>query len=243
VVLNVVVERIGGHPNAPGALTASWPARANAIFVVGAGTAAFSILVPIAYFLMLAPFVLLASKRAGISLSAIAAAALAVTVGASVAGFGNSHLEFLSVAFVGLAAGAVDFSRIATMLGRPGWLVAGYLLYVAAITVWNVRFPLQVVGVCLSVALIYVVGVKFGTRGVLQRVVVELGKYSLFCYITQIAVLQLLRRGMSGASLAGAELVIPFVIGLILTIVAVQLMVSLRARSMIADSLYRTVFA
>lgn len=244
IVLNVLVDRAaGGHANGLGPLTPSWTARANAIFIVGEGAAAFSILVPIAYFLMLAPFVLLASKRTGMSLSAIAATALAVTIGASVAGFSNSHLEFLSVALVGLAAGAVGFSRIDAMLRRPVWLVFGYLLYLAAITIWNVRFPLQVIGVCLSVALLYLIGVKWESGGVVQRHVVELGKYSLFAYITQIAALQLLRRGLRGADLVGAQLLVPFAVCLIVTVVAVRLMTEARSRSTVADSVYRTIFA
>jgi peptidoglycan/LPS O-acetylase OafA/YrhL len=121
--------------------------------------------------------------------------------------------------------------------------VFGYLLYVAAITIWNVRFPLQVVGVCLSVMLIYTIGARWGTHGLPQRCVVELGKYSLFSYVTQIAALQLLRRGLRGADLTGAELLVPFALALAATILAVQLVVTVRARSAVADSLYRTVFA
>src|SRR4029079_16187616 len=102
----------------------------------------------------------------------------------------NSHLEFLSVALVGLAAGAADFRRIDTMLRRPVWLLLGYALYLSAITIWKVRFPLQVIGVCLSVALLYVIGVKWGTEGASQRIVVELGKYSLICYIQYTEVMQ-----------------------------------------------------
>lgn len=243
VVLNVLGEIVLGGRQGGAAPSTSWPARAQAIFVTGDSGAAFNILVPIGYFLLLAPWGFLVSRRTGISLPAMAGAALVMTIGASLAGFANSHLELLSVALVGLAAGATEFRRIDTVLRRPGLLLFGYLLYLAAITVWNVLFALQVIGVCLSVLLIYIIGVKWGTQGRLQRCVVDLGKYSLFSYIAQIAALQLLRRGLRGADLTGAALMIPFALGLIVTIVAVQLMVTLRARSQAADSLYRTVFA
>jgi peptidoglycan/LPS O-acetylase OafA/YrhL len=243
-VLNLLAESVlGAHQKGIGPLATSWSARAYAIFVTGDRGAAFNILVPIGYFLLLAPGVLVLSKRTGVSLSAIAAVVLLVTIGASAEGFSNFNLEMFSVALVGLAAGATEFSRIETVLRRPLLLLVGYVLYLAAITVWNVRFPLQVIGVCLSVLLIYVIGVKSGADGLLQRCIVELGKYSLFSYITQIAALQLLRRGMRGADLAGAELIVPFAVGVVVTMVAVQIMVTVRARSTLADSLYRTVFA
>src|SRR4030095_3840724 len=51
------------------------PVSWQAIFVTGDGGAAFSILVPIGYFLILAPAVLALSKRARVPLAAFAASA------------------------------------------------------------------------------------------------------------------------------------------------------------------------
>jgi fucose 4-O-acetylase-like acetyltransferase len=219
------------------------PASWAAIFVSGDGRAAFSILVPIGYFLILAPAVLALSKRASVPLAAFAAAAVCATVGLSFANAGNAHLEMLSMALVGLAAGTVDISRIDAVVRRPAPLVLAYGVYVAAITVFNAPFALQLVGVSLSVLLLYMLGRRWQSPAGLHRSVVQLGKYSLFAYVAQIAVLQVLRRGLRGQELAGAELAIPFVAALLMTVLAVQVMALVRQRSTIADSIYRAVFA
>lgn len=46
----------------------------------------------------------------------------------------------------------------------------------------SVEFPLQVIGGCVSVALIYMIGVKWGTEGAFQRCVVQLGKSPSFLH-------------------------------------------------------------
>lgn len=218
---------------------ASW----EAILVTGNGSAAFSILVPIGYFLILAPGVLALSRRAGVPLAAFAGAAVCATIGLSLANADNGHLEMLSIALVGLAAGTADISRIDTVVRRPAPLVLAYGMYVAAITVFNVPFVFQVIGVSLSVLLLYAIGRAWRSPAGLHRSVVELGKYSLFAYVAQIAALQVLRRGLHGRELAGPELAIPFVVGLLMTVLAVQAMALVRQRSTIADSIYRAVFA
>ena len=45
-----------------------------------------------------------------------------------------------------------------------------YLCYTIAITVWNVPFPLLIVGVCLSLMVIYVVGISGGKSRVIRNV-------------------------------------------------------------------------
>jgi hypothetical protein len=215
----------------------------EAIFVTGDGGAAFGILVPIGYFLILAPAALALSKRAGLSLAVIAAIPVCATIGLSLADVFNGHLEMLAIALVGLAAGTADISRIDALGRRPAPLLAAYSLYLAAIAVFDAIFALQVIGVSLSLLVLYAVGRAWQSPAPVHRAVVELGKYSLFAYVAQIAVLQVLRRGLRGHDLTGAELALPFIVALLATVVAVQLMALVRHRSTIADSMYRAVFA
>ena len=108
---------------------------------------------------------------------------------------------------------------------------------------FNVPFALQVVGVSLSVLLLYAIGSAWRSSTGLHRSVVQLGNYSLFAYVAQIAALQILRWGLRGHELTGAELAIPFVVALAITVLAVQAIALVRQRSTMADSLYRAVFA
>jgi hypothetical protein len=134
-------------------------------------------------------------------------------------------------------------TRIDDAVRRPAALMIAYGLYLAAITVFNVPFALQVIGVPLSVLLLYAIGRAWRSPVTPYRWVVELGKYSLFAYVAQIAALQLLRRSLRGHELSGAELAIPFVVALLATGLAVQIVAIVRQRSTLADSLYRAVFA
>jgi hypothetical protein len=237
-VLNLIVG-VAVQGRAGGTETASW----ETILLTGNGRTAFSILVPIGYFLILAPAVLALSRRAGVSLAFFAAVTVGATIALSYADAANAHLEMLSMAFVGLAAGTVEISRIDAVVQRPALLVMAYGVYVTAITVFNVPFALQVVGVSLSVLLLYAIGSTWRVPAGVHRSVVQLGNYSLFAYVAQIAALQVLRRGLRGHDLSGAELALPFVVALLVTILAVQAVALVRQRSTMVDSLYRAVFA
>jgi peptidoglycan/LPS O-acetylase OafA/YrhL len=221
----------------------SFFADAYAIYVTGNGRAAFDVLVPIAYFLMLSPFILRASKAFRFPLPAAGAAAIACALAAYAAGVRSLNLELLAIAMLGLGVGVLPLDWIDRVVRRPGRLLTAYVLYLAAISRWNIPFPLQVIGVCLSLVLIYLVAVRWGTEGLVQRRVIELGKYSLFAYVAHIVVLQSLRLAFRSFDLRGSELLIPFVAALALTILAVELVAMARTKSDAVDRLYRVVFA
>ena len=70
------------------------------------------------------------------------------------------------------------------------------MCYLGTITAWGVDYPLLIVDVCLSLMLLYIMGGKNVELGRLRRHIILLGRYSLFGYISQIAVLQLLYRSL-----------------------------------------------
>ena len=69
---------------------------------------------------------------------------------------------------------------------------------------WNVIYPLQIVGVCVSLAAIYPAGITHPDDGPIRKMVILLGQYSLFAYIAQIIILQGLRRNWLLLSPGGA---------------------------------------
>jgi hypothetical protein len=243
LVLNVVADRtLGMRLRLNFGDSYALREASYAVFVEGSARAAFDILVSISYFLLLAPFVLFVSGRLRISLWVFAATAIVSTLIAESAGLINPHLEMLSVALLGLAAGtlrerAVDLSR------SPVVILAVNLIYVATITLWNVPFPLQVVGVCVSVLALHAIAQFCGSTGLLRHYVVRLGEYSLLAYIAQIIVLQILRRGLRGYELSGPAMAVPLAIGIISTIAVVEATAWLRRRSALVDQSYRTAFA
>jgi len=217
--------------------------NAYGVYVVGNGRAVFDVLVLICNCLLFAPVLLVASSRFSFSLHAAAVASLLTAFVASARGVTSANVEMLAMAVLGMAVGTLPFSRINEALRRPALILFAYALYLAAITLWNVRFPLQVVGVCLSLLLIYLAGVRAGHDGVLQSRIIELGQYSLFAYIIQVALLQVLRRGLRDFDLHGAQLLMPLAASLVLTAAAVEMVSFARVRLAAVDRVYRAVFA
>jgi hypothetical protein len=76
-----------------------------------------------------------------------------------------------------------------------------------------------------------------------RRRIILLGRYPLFGYIIQIALLQILRRSLHGIDLGTVPLGLTFVAAVALTVMAVIAMDRVRATSLVVDQLYKGVFA
>jgi len=160
-------------------------------------------------------------------------------------GLQSANLELITIGLMGVITGYLPIEKVNALVRHPYLLSIAYVLYLGAITLWNVIYPLQIVGVYLSLMIIYLLGLKSGEPGKVRAVVVLLGKYSLFGYIAQIAVLQFLRQGLnhididSGVPVLGLSFVLAFA----LTILSVEIVNRARAGSTTVDKLYKTVFA
>jgi peptidoglycan/LPS O-acetylase OafA/YrhL len=213
---------------------------------VGGGNdkvAAFGILVPIGYLLIaLAPLVL--AKRLGRKPIAVALAVCwAGVVGLGLAGTYSYTLELLAIGLLGGVLGAIPTDRIDRFVAK-GWpaIVAAYAAYAAAITVWGVPYILQVVGVPLSLLLIYALA-RLVRNWRPSDPIAFFGRYSLVGYIVQIGALQVLAHFWNRPGLGPAGLVATFVAAALGTYIAVWITDRLRIASPFVDRLYRAVFA
>jgi len=126
--LNVTVElTVGGRLHLIDAESAGLAATIAGVFVHGDARAAFDVLVSIGYFLLLAPVVVVSSKRLGISLTAMACGAVTIVLTLEMTGRTNPHIEMLSLALLGLAAGTRDLHWIGRTLCQPALLVGAYV--------------------------------------------------------------------------------------------------------------------
>jgi fucose 4-O-acetylase-like acetyltransferase len=243
-ILNILAAALLGGGDG-GGLTAVRTFAGNAfdVYVTGNGRAIFDVLVPIGYFLLCAPLVMTLGLRTRLAVPVITTALLILATVASLTGHAAANLELLALAMTGMLVGGLSVDGLARVSDRPAWLAVAYALYLAAITVWNVLFPLQVVGVCLTLLIIHLAARAAGSQGAAQHWLIELGQYSLFAYIAQVAVLQVLRRLFRPFDLHGASLLVPFLVALAVTSGAVALVALLRKRSTVTDRLYRAVFA
>jgi peptidoglycan/LPS O-acetylase OafA/YrhL len=210
----------------------------------GGKLVAFAILVPIGYLLILAGALMLLYRMYRYTFQV---ACLFLLLSIAVMGWNGArseNLELITIGMLGVVVGFTPIAAIDNFIRHPYILAFAYVCYTIAITIWNIPFPLLIAGVCLSLAVIYLVGASSGEPGVVRREVILLGKYSLLGYISQIAVLQLLRAGFRHIDLGvAAVLSISFLAAFALTIASVEAVDRVRARMASFDKLYKAVFA
>ncbi len=207
-----------------------------------AKSVAFFVLVPISYLLLLSALLVIVSRFYQYTFHVACLFLLLCVVVFEFIGL-HTYVELLTIGMLGVTAGYVPIERVNSLVRHPYLLAVAYLLYLGAITIWNVIYPLQIVGVCLSLMIIYLLGQKSGEPGEIRACIVLLGKYSLVGYIAQIAILQLLHVGLNHIHSEAVVLGLSFVLAFALTIVSVEILDRVRAQSVTIDKLYKTVFA
>lgn len=210
--------------------------------MAGGRTVAFYVLVPISYLLLLSAFLLIAHRYYQHIFHAMTLMCLLAIYVMFLNGSKSGNLELVTIGLLGISIGHMPLDRINHVLRHPFAVVLAYLCYAAAITVWNVPYPLQVAGVLLTLSILYLVGTASGETGKIQQLLIMLGKYSLFGYIAQIAILQLLRRSL-GTDQAAWVLGSSFIAAIALTLFAVKAVDRARSKSATVNRLYAAVFS
>ena len=211
--------------------------------IAGGKLISFYILVPISYLLMFAAVLMLPHRFYRYTFHIVCVLLLTVCVAAEFKGVQSPNLELVTIGMLGLLSGFASIASINQFVQHPFMLGIAYLGYTIAISIWNVPFSLQAVGVPLSVIVIYLIGDSGNDSSRIRSEVILLGKYSLFGYISQIAILQILYAGLRQLnSYVGVQL-ISFVAAFSLTIISVEAIDRARSKALIMDKLYKAVFA
>lgn len=221
-----------------------------AVFVTGNVAAAdtgkitsFNILVPISYLLLLSSLLVKAARRMQYVFHAVLTCAILLIVILGANGVQLGNLELIAIGLFGVVAGYMPIERVNVLVSNWYLLIVAYLCYLGVISIYGATFPLQVVGVCICVMVIYRLGLVDEAGRSIRGHVELLGRYSLFAYIGQIAILQVLYRAMRSNGLSVVEMVISFVAAFVLTSLVVVAMDRVRPRVRLVDRLYRAVFA
>ena len=220
------------------------------IYLVGSGigggqvkAVAFFILVPISYLLILSALLLAMSRFYRYTFHVVCLFFLLCIVISNSKGLEIPNLELLAIGLLGVIAGYLPIEKVNALVRHPFLLAAAYLIYLGAITIWDVIYPLQIIGVCLSLMIIYLLGQKSGEPGKIRSCIVLLGRYSLVGYIAQIAILQLLHVGLNYIDSEVVVLGLSFVLAFALTIISIEILDRARAQSATIDKFYKAVFA
>jgi len=243
--LNVLTQLVGRQkfatgPQGIGYLADYW----FEIYGIGGGQfAAFSILLPIAYLLLLAPLLILLNRWNRI-LVPLAAVSLAIFCAiTSPQGETSANLALLSAGLIGVILGGVPVSVLVAM-GRYWYVaVAVYVGYVAlSHLVWQNPFD-QLLNAFLALAAIFSVCSAINSNSPFGRRLLVLGKYSLLAYILQIAVLQVLARFVGRVEPFTAPFFLQMLGVLLLMIIIAESLGWARRKSTRVDASYRAIFA
>jgi peptidoglycan/LPS O-acetylase OafA/YrhL len=211
-------------------------------FVAGAGkVAAFYVLIPIGQLLLFSAAVVILCRYFRYTFQVLCAIGLMAVLILGGLDIHSGNLELISVGLLGVVLGYIPVETINKCRRYAVWLIGAYALYVLAIREWNVLFPLQVVGVCLTLALLYICG-SVAPDGAVTRSVVLLGQYSLLGYIAQIVILQILHRAVRLVDLGAGRLPVSFIAAIALTVISIQVTDWARSKSGVLDRFYRTIF-
>lgn len=213
-------------------------------YIIGTASVAFSVLVPIAYLLILSAGLLTPSKYYRNVYHLTCAGSVICAVMFEVTGINGGYLQIFSIGTLGISMGYVSIDQINDFVKHRFMLMSAYLIYLLAITIWDDIYILQVIGVFLSLSIIYGLGIMKEDSGQCHRLLlILLGQYSLFAYIIQIVFLQILRRSMRPL---GAGLLISFtalIACTCCTIMGVGALHHTRARIRGVNRLYLAVFS
>ena len=211
--------------------------------IVSGKLISFSILVPISYLLMLSGMLMLSYRFYRYTFHLVCVFLLLSIVALGLIGAESPNLELITIGMLGVLTGFMPISAINDFVRHPYMLGIAYLCYTIAITIWNVPFFLQLVGVPLSLMVIYLVGISGSDSDAISSELILLGRYSLFGYISQIAILQILAASLRHANSGFLMLSVSFIAAFALTITSVEIVDRLRARAVSMDRLYKLVFA
>jgi peptidoglycan/LPS O-acetylase OafA/YrhL len=218
--------------------------NAAAIYVSGTAKAPFIVLVPISYLVLLSAPLLLLQRRFRYAAHVVCAACFLGVAIFDAYSISSPNLTLLAIGLLGMVCGSYPLTGIERWIAQSSAVLWCNLAYVIVISVWGVGYVLQTIGVCLSLALIYLVGMKSDKWIRFREWLVRLGKYSLFGYIAQIFLLQLLQRGLPHLNLdVWLLLAVSFVAAFVLTSATVEIVHSMRARSHALDAVYRFTFS
>lgn len=212
-------------------------------YLTGAHAIAFSVLVPIGYLLILCSGIFLVSKHWK---NAYHVTCLVLVLGAMACEVGKingGYVQTVSIGMLGVSIGHISMDRINRLLIHGSLIFLAYVGYLFAIMIWNDSYVLQVIGVCVTLLFIYWCGTLIIERHGSGKIAILLGQYSLFSYIIQIVILQILRSGLRAFTTGISASIVAFLTCIGCTILSVVVLDSSRRRAPAINMLYKAVFS
>lgn len=218
--------------------------QANNIFLSGnSQSGIFEVLLPIAYFLLIAPVLLWLRLGSAAAVAVFAGGFFLICVILALKNISLNNLNLLSVGVLGMGFGLVPIHVINRWAGRWWIILLSYLFYRILSYFFGEPYPIQTLAAIVTVLLLFCCASNLDCKGWFGQQMLLLGKYSLLGYLVQIAILQVAVRicGQKTESIVG-------VVGLclatmFLTALAIFAIDKLRRQARAVDYVYRLAFA
>ncbi len=218
--------------------------RSGAIFLSGNGRAGiFEVLLPIAYFLLLAPALLWLRSRNSAAIGICAAAIFILCVVLERNGFSYKNLSFLSAGILGMAAGLVPMPLIDRFASKWFLIVPLYALYRWCSYHFGETYPVQLFGAVSTLLLLYTCALRLNCSSGFGAQIVLLGKYTLAGYLIQIPLIQVIVMLSGGKPEHWPGVWLVILAASALTFAAVWGLNALRKQIAIVDGTYKAIFA
>jgi hypothetical protein len=218
--------------------------RSGAIYLSRHGRAGiFEVLLPISYFLLLAPALLWLRGRISAVIPIVAGAIFLLCFALERKGITPYNLSLLSAGLIGMAFGLIRAETMNRLAAKCYPALLFYIGYRLCSCFWGEPYWVQTFGVVATVFLLYGIAIHLSKVPWLGKTITVLGCYSLFGYLAQIALLR------SIVHLCGGTVQTwPLVIGIILltTALLVGLVFGadwLQRKNCIFKQAYKAVFA
>ena len=189
--LNLVLYFIALGPDAVGQFAENF----QAIYLAADGrVASFAILSSIGYLLLLAPLLLVIGSLNRWVLPALALALLMFCSVMEWKGSVSYHLGMISAGIMGTAFGLLPLERVTGFARKWFVVVPLYCLYRTCSYFIGEPYAMQLTGVVTGLLVLYSLALKLPPKTHIYRQIVLLGRYSLFGYIIQLGIIQVIVR-------------------------------------------------
>jgi hypothetical protein len=214
-----------------------------ATYILGDGRlAAFDVLLPIGYFLMLSPLFLAVDRWGRIALVALLVFGFAGAILLERSGVPAVNAQMVLIGVIGMVIGRIGFAGASLAAKYLPIILAAYLGIFFYGLQFGVTYWVQVLETLLGVGAIYGFCLCL-QEGRVHAFLQRLGQYSLLAYIAQIAILQVIARWMGRPVPLSGRFWLLLAAALIVTGFIVEMIQQVRNRSRAANVLYKSVFA
>jgi hypothetical protein len=244
-LLNVGVIVVLSSQHAGTALTMKNFVRSwSEIYIIGGSRlAAFEVLLPIGYLLLLSVPVMRFQSLFPYVIGGVSLTTVAVCLVTGYYGYSLYNLYLISAGIIGMAIGLLPGDKITVVSYSWITLLSAYILYWCCFHLFGDIYIVQIFATLICLIIIYAVGSRIDLQSWLPRQSLLLGRYTLLSYIIQILYLQIFKRSPFYWMFEPLGIIVIVISTMMLTWVTILIVDYARAKNESFNDVYKLIFA